>query len=150
MRAARAVLVAVGIIVLMLGGLILVQTVSTKQIGGLLVWCAAALIVHDGIISFVVFGVSLALRRFGRRIPLGVLVIVQGGLVLASILAVIALPEVYKKMLGTKNSTVLPFDYGLRLLLVWAGVAVLTALAAAVYLGVLRNRTKLRSSVTQA
>jgi hypothetical protein len=149
MRITRAVLVVFGILVLMLGAVTLFQTVSTKQIGGLLVWFVGALILHDGVISFVVFGVGLGMRKYGRRIPLAVLAIVQAGLVVASVLAIIALPEVYKKMLGTKNDTVLPFNYGIRLLIVWAGVAVLTGLAVALYLRVLRRRTKLRLSVTQ-
>ena len=150
MRITRAVLVIFGVLVVMLGAVILLQTVSTKQIGGLLVWFVGALILHDGVISFVVFGIGLGMKKYGRRIPLGVLAIVQAGLVVASVFAIIVLPEVYKKMLGAKNDTVLPFDYGTRLLLVLAGVAVLTALAAAIYLRVLRRRTKLRPSVTQA
>jgi hypothetical protein len=136
----RIALVIVGVLLTVLGAVVLFQTVSPKQIRGLLLWMLGAVILHDAILSPIVFGVGFLMRKAGKSIPVAVLAIIQGGLVVASVFAIVALPEVYKKFLGTKNDTVLPFDYGTRLLLVWAGTAVATAIVVLVYLA--RRRSK--------
>lgn len=130
----RVALVIVGVLLTVLGAVVLMQTVSPKQIRGLLIWMLGAVILHDAILSPIVFGVGFLMRKAGRSIPVAVLAIIQGGLVVASVFAIVALPEVYKKFIGVKNDTVLPFDYGTRLLLVWAATAVLTGIIVAVYL----------------
>lgn len=134
MKITRVILIALGLAGLFLGALIMVQKQRPDQIVGVVVWIVAAIIVHDGILSPLLLLLDVWMRRAGRRIPFGVLAIIQGGVVVGAIMSMLVLPEIYKKSLGTKNPTILPLDYGLNLALFWAGVAVLTAVACVVYL----------------
>lgn len=149
MRAWRAVLVVLGVLLLLLGAYVMIDTLNPVKIAGVALWFILALIVHDGIIALVTFGVAFVLRSAGRALPIAVLAIVQAGLVLCSVFAIIVLPAVYKKSIGTNNPTVLPLDYGGSLVILWAVIVVLTALAVVGYTAVAR-RQKNRSSVSQA
>jgi hypothetical protein len=144
----RTALVVIGVLLLLLGAYVLVDTVKPIKIAGIALWFVLALIVHDGIIALVTFGVAFVLRKTGRRLPIAVLAIVQAGLVVCSIFAIIVLPAVYKKSIGTNNPTVLPLDYGPALVLAWVVVVVLTALAVVGYTAVAR-RQKNRPSISQ-
>ncbi|OII23168.1 hypothetical protein [Curtobacterium sp. MCBA15_013] len=118
MRAARIVLVVVGVLVIAFGAYVLVTTVRPNRIWGLATWLLGAVILHDAILSPFVVGVGLLLRRTGRTLRGWALVVVQAVVVLGSVLALVVLPEIAAKAHGQKNPTVLPFDYGARLLLV--------------------------------
>ncbi|MCT9620755.1 MULTISPECIES: hypothetical protein [unclassified Curtobacterium] len=118
MRAARIVLVVVGVLVIAFGAYVLVTTVRPNRIWGLATWLLGAVILHDAILSPFVVGVGLLLRRTGRTLRAWALVVVQAVVVLGSVLALVVLPEIAAKAHGQKNPTVLPFDYGARLLLV--------------------------------
>jgi hypothetical protein len=148
-KAWRIALVMLGVLLLLLGAYVLVDTVKPIKIAGLGLWLVLALIVHDGIIALVTFGVAFLLRKAGRAIPIAVLAIVQAGLVVCSIFAIIVLPAAYKRSIGTKNPTVLPLDYGPSLVILWAVIVVLTALAVVGYT-VLARRQKNRPSISQA
>lgn len=139
-RNARIVLVTFGVLVVILGIIVLFATNSTQKIIGLGSWLILALIVHDGIIAGITFGVSVSLRKAGRVIPAAVFAIVQGALVIASIFAIIVLPEIYKKSIGTANRTVLPLDYVTALLILWAAIIVLAAVGIALYYRIRRSR----------
>jgi hypothetical protein len=141
MNIVRIALIAIGLVGLFAGAVILVQKERPDQILGVIVWIGAAIIVHDGILSPLLLVIDVWMRRAGRRIPFGVLVIIQGGVVVGAIMSLLVLPEIYKKSIGTKNPTILPLDYGLNLALFWAAVAVLTAAACALYLRRVRRRT---------
>jgi hypothetical protein len=149
MKTWRIALVAMGVLLLMLGAYVLVGTVKPIKIAGLGLWLVLALIVHDGIIALVTFGVAFLLRKAGRALPIAVLAIVQAGLVVSSIFAIIVLPAAYKRSIGSKNPTVLPLDYGPSLVILWAVIVVLTALAVVGYT-VLARRQKNRPSISQA
>lgn len=138
-RIVRAGLIALGILAIILGAWVLRDTVSTKQIWGLVRWLILAVIIHDGIISFGVVGIGIVMRRAGRRIPGAVIAILQAGIVVGSVFTLIVVPEIIRKAKGPKNYTVTPMDYGLHLVLLWAAVAVVTALAIVVYLRVARR-----------
>lgn len=142
-------LVVVGILFLGLGGLALLDGVNPKRYVGILVWFAGAIIIHDGIIAPIMFGVNVLMRKAGRSIPLGVLAIVQGAIVVGAIVALLVFPEAIKKSIGTTNPTVLPLDYGVNLAVFYGVLVVLTAIAVALYLRVFARRQKLRSSSTQ-
>ncbi len=144
----RSGLVVVGLLLLVLGVYVLVDTVNPTRIFGLATWFVYALIVHDGIIAGITFGASFLLRRTGKKLPLGVLAIIQGALVTASIFAIIVVPLIYKKSIGTKNPTVLPLDYGPALIGLWIAIVVLTALVIVGYYALAR-RQKNRPSVSQ-
>lgn len=137
-------LVIVGLGLLGIGGITLLNDVNPTRYVGIATWFVGALILHDGVGALAVFGVSVALRKFGRSIPFAVLAIVQGALVIAAIFAAIVLPAIVKQAIGTANPTILPLEYGLNLGLFYAGLAVLTGLAIAIYLAVFARRQKLR------
>ncbi|MEJ8283981.1 hypothetical protein [Curtobacterium citreum] len=138
MKAARIVLVVVGVLVIAFGASVLVTSVSPKRIGGLAAWLLGAVILHDAILSPFVVGAGLLLRRAGRSLRAWVLVVVQAAIVLGSVLALVVLPEIAAKRHGQKNPTILPFDYGTRLLIV-EGVLLLVVVAVLV-VGVVRAR----------
>lgn len=134
-------LVVLGVALLVVGGITLLNDVNPKRYIGIATWFLGALIVHDGIISFVVFGANIVMRKTGGRlrIPLPAILIVQGALVIAAIMTLIVVPAALKKSIGTANPTLLPLDYGLHLLVFYGVLAVVTALALGAY-ALLRRR----------
>ena len=144
MRAARIGLVAVGVGGLVVGAALLVTTVRPSGIGGLGVWLLAALVLHDGILAPAAFAGNRVLRGAGARIPPAVLAVLQGAVVVGVVLTLMVLPEIRAKQIGPRNPTVLPFDYGLRLGLLWIVLAVLTGLVCAVLLRSQRTRRSVR------
>ena len=141
-------LIAVGLALFVVGGITLLNDVNPKRYLGIAIWFAGALVIHDGIISFVVFGVNIVLRKTGGRlrVPLPAILIVQGALVIAAIMTLIVVPAALKKSIGTANPTLLPLDYGLHLAVFYGVVAVVTAAALGVY-AVLRRRSRRAAAV---
>ena len=141
LRAWRIGLIALGLAFFAVGGITLLNDVNPARYLGIAIWLLGALVIHDGIISFVVFGANIVTRKTGGRlrIPLPALLIVQGALVVAGIMTLIVVPAMLKKSIGTANPTLLPLDYGLHLVVFYAVLAGVTALALAVY-GVVRRR----------
>jgi len=135
-------LIALGIGLLLVGGVVLLMDVKPERYLGIAAWFVGALLLHDGIAAMVVFGVSIVMRRAGRRIPLPVIAIVQGALVIGAIVTAIVVPEILKKNIGSANPTILPLDYGLHLVLFYGGLLVATALAIGGYLVVTRRRAR--------
>jgi hypothetical protein len=136
-------LIALGLALFVVGGITLLNDVNPKRYLGIVIWFAGALIIHDGIISFVVFGANIVLRKTGGRlrVPLPAILIVQGALVLAAIMTLIVVPAALKKSIGTANPTLLPLDYGLHLLVFYGVLAVVTAVALGGY-ALLRRRSR--------
>ena len=133
-RVIRIALILIGVLGLLLGALVLVTKQDPMQIVGVGAWVVGAIVLHDVILSPLVVLAGVLVRRAGHRLPYGLLAIVQGGVIVGAILSLLVVPEIYAKTLGTANPTVLPLDYGLNLALTWAGVAVLTAAACALFL----------------
>jgi hypothetical protein len=144
MRTARIALVGVGVGGLVVGAALLVTTVRPSGIAGLGVWLLAALLLHDGILAPAAFAGNRLLRGAGARIPPAVLAVLQGAVVIGVVLTLIVLPEIRAKQLGPRNPTVLPFDYALRLGLLWIVLAVLTTVVCAVLLRSQRTRRSVR------
>jgi len=140
MRRWQTGLVAVGLLLLALGGLVLVLDVGPSEFVGIAIWFAGAIILHDGILAPVVFVVSLMLRRAGKRIPLGALLIVQGAVVVGAMTALLVVPEQLKQAIGTANPTILPLNYGVNLVVFGAVLIAVTVLAVVVYLRRVRAR----------
>jgi hypothetical protein len=130
-RVARIVLAVVGVLVIAFGAWVLLTSVQPTRIGGLLVWLLAAVVLHDAVLSPFVLAVGAGLRRAGRVLRTWVLVVVQAAVVLGSVLALVVVSEIVAKSQGTKNPTVLPFDYTARLLVV-EGVLVAVVVVALV------------------
>ena len=141
----RTGLILFGIALLLIGAITLLNDVNPSSYVGIAIWLLGALVIHDGIAAFAIFGVSIVMRRAGRRIPLAVIAIVQAALVVAALFFVIVVPQILKKQIGTANPSILPLEYGMNLVLFYAGLAVATAVAITVYL-VFARRQKLRPS----
>ncbi|MBT1546279.1 hypothetical protein [Curtobacterium aurantiacum] len=148
MKAARIVLVVIGVLVIAFGAYVLVTSVKPNRIGGLGVWLLAAVVLHDAVLSPFVVGAGLLLRRAGGALRVWVLVVVQVAIVLGSVLALVVLPEIVAKDDGPKNPTVLPFDYGTRLLLVEG--ALLVVVVVVLVVGVVLARRPAASSGSSA
>ncbi|MFS0731442.1 hypothetical protein ABC270_15395 [Curtobacterium sp. 1P10AnD] len=142
MRAARIVLVVLGVLVMAFGAYVLVTTVRPNRIWGLATWLLGAVVLHDAVLSPVVVGAGLLLRRTGRSVRAWVLVVVQAAVVLGSVLALVVLPEIAAKAHGQKNPTVLPFDYGLRLVIVEGTLLVVVIAVLVVGARMSRNRPR--------
>jgi len=140
MRRWQIGLIAVGLLLLALGGLVLVLDVGPSEFVGIAIWFAGAIILHDGILAPIVFGVSLMLRRAGKRIPLGALLIVQGAVVVGAMTALLVVPEQLKQAIGTANPTILPLNYGVNLVVFGVVLIAVTVLAVVVYLRRVRAR----------
>ncbi|MCU1473224.1 hypothetical protein [Amnibacterium sp.] len=143
-RRARAALVGVGVAGLVVGAALLVTTVRPAGVAGLGIWLVGALVLHDGILAPATFAANRLLRGAGARIPPVVLAVLQGAVVVGVVLTLTVLPEIRAKQLGPRNPTVLPFDYGLRLGLLWLVLAALTAIVCAVLLRSQRTRRSVR------
>jgi len=146
----RIGLMALGIALLGLGGVVLLQEVNPKKYVGILAWFVGALIVHDGIIAPLVFVVTVVMRRRLQRFPVVIVLIIQGALVIAGVTAFVVLPEMMKKEIGTLSSSILPQNYAFHLVAFFVVLAVLTAGAIAGYSLIRTRRQKLLSSSDQA
>ena len=128
MRAARVVFVAVGTLGLALGAYVLVDTVALRRLPGVALWIGAAIVLHDAVISPLVFGLGVLTRRAGHRLAGGIIVTVQAAIVLGSLMTLIVLPAIVAQGLGTKNPSILPLDYALNLGLFWLALAAASVL----------------------
>ena len=146
----RVGLVLLGLGLMGVGGVVALTWLHATQYPRVLLWLVAALVVHDGIIAPLVFVVSLIARRLGTRIPAVTIALVEGALVIAGIVTLLFLPEVLKKAIGTNNSSVLPQNYGLNLVLFSVALALLTAGAVVFYRRLFARRQKLRPPANQA
>ena len=126
MRSIRLALVGGGVLLLAWGAFVMFDSVRLTRIPGVALWIAAAIVLHDAILAPIVFAFGIALRRVGRRTTGTVIAIVQGAIVLGSIVSLIAVPTMVAKNFAPANPTVLPLDYGLNLGIFWLVLAVLT------------------------
>lgn len=130
MRAIRLALIIAGVLVLAVGAYVLVDSVALRRLPGLALWIGAAIVLHDAVISPVVFGLGILTRRAGHRLAGGIIVTVQAVIVLGSLMTLIVLPAIVAQRIGPKNPTILPLDYALNLGLFWLALAVGGALLA--------------------
>lgn len=129
MRAARGVLVGLGIVMLGLGAWAFVAQVEPRAYIGLLLWCIAALVLHDGVIAPLTVLVGVLARRAGRRVPYASIAVAQTALLIVALLCALVIPEIVGQHRGTANPTILPLDYAAHLAIV---VGVLLVLAVAI------------------
>ncbi len=141
----RVALIVLGIVLLLLSGYLLLTTVRPTKYIGIIEWFIAAIIIHDALIAPIVFGAGLVMRKLGRRIPLPVLAIVQGGLVIGAVFTIVLVPEILAQRNAHLFETLLPFDYVKNLGILWVGTLVLTAAVVVGYLVVARRRTRVGS-----
>ena len=149
MRVARFALIAVGIVGLGLGAFVLVDTVALRRLPGVVLWMGAAIVLHDAVISPLVFGLGVLTRRAGHRLTGGIIVTVQAVIVLGSLMTLIVVPAIWAQGLGPKNPTILTQDYAVNLGLFWLTLAVLGGVLS-VWLYSRTRRANQRPSLTQS
>jgi hypothetical protein len=144
MRAARLALLAVGVLGLAFGAYLMVDTVALRRLPGVALWIGGAIVLHDAVISPLVFGLGVLTRRAGHRLTGGIIVTVQAAVVVGSLMTLLVLPAIVAQGLGPKNPTVLPLDYALNLGLFWLVLAAASA-AVSVWLYLRTRRANQRS-----
>ncbi|RIX31388.1 hypothetical protein D1781_05125 [Amnibacterium setariae] len=139
MRAARAVLIAIGVVLTGVGAVVFVAGVPVRQWPGVLLWLAGAVVLHDAVFAPLVLLGTRLLRRAGGRLSWGGVAAVQVALVVGGALTLIAFPGIRSQQLGARNPSVLVFPYGLHLALAWAAIGIVTAVVV-VAIGLRRAR----------
>ncbi|ANP71626.1 hypothetical protein [Cryobacterium arcticum] len=149
MRTARVALVGLGVLGLAWGAYVLVDTVALQRLPGVALWIGTAIVLHDAVLSPLVFGLGVLIRRAGHRLAGGIIVTVQAAIVLGSLLSLIVVPAIVAQSLGAKNPTVLPLDYALNLGVAWLVLAA-GSIAVSVWFYVRTRRANQRPSLFQS
>lgn len=139
-QAMRGLLVGIGVLGLVWAAFVLTQTVRPQGALNVAIWLAAAIVLHDGILSPLAFGANFLLRLVGRGVPPAVLAVVQVAVVVGVVLTLMVLPEIKAKSLGPRNPSVVPLDYTLNLVLMWVVLAMLAGIVSVIVLRVLNRR----------
>jgi hypothetical protein len=108
-----------------------------RQLGG---WLVAALVLHDGILAWLVVGAGWLLGRF---VPGRARAYLQGGLITAGLVALVAAPMIYRRGKSQPGQALLERNYLANLLIIFAGIAVVTGVA---YLVRVRRDSRLASA----
>lgn len=122
-RPGRAALVGAGVLVLVWGAYVMFDTVAPTRLPGVALWIGAAIVLHDAVISPLVFALGLLTRRAGHRLAGGIIVTVQAAIVLGSLMSLIVVPAIVAQGRTPANPTVLSFDYAARLGVFWLVLA---------------------------
>lgn len=147
MTIAQRVLVGIGAAGLLFGGWLLVTPVRPAGLFGLLIWFAVAILLHDAVLSPLLFATGWLLRRTTGRMPLAAIAIVQIAALVGGIGSVLLLPAIHAKSLGVRNPTVLPLSYTANLAGLWIALLVATAVGVAIVLVRERRRDGARPAV---
>jgi hypothetical protein len=108
-------------------------------------WLLAAVAIHHGVLSPAVLAVGAGLRRY---VPDRARGFVQGGLMVAAAVTIIAVPLILRQGSQPTGKAMLLADYRVNLLVLLAGIAVGTLIAYAVR--VARDRTRGASTTSTA
>jgi hypothetical protein len=141
----RLVLGALGVAVLLVGVWKVLHAVQPQNYLWLAVWLAGAVVLHDGVLDPLLVLLRSASHRGLRRLPDAALSVVKGGFVLGGLLVLVVVPMIYAKHLGPANPTILPGDYGARLVASLVVIAVFTVLAAVLVVLRARRRSPVRT-----
>lgn len=101
------------------------------------------MLLHDAILSPLLFAVGWVLRLGSGRMPLAAVAVVQVAAVVGGIGSLLLLPAIRAKTIGTRNPTVLPFDYAVHLAAMWIVLAAATAIGVTIVL--VRHRSRART-----
>ncbi|HEX8303709.1 MAG TPA: hypothetical protein VF612_02445 [Jatrophihabitans sp.] len=126
MRTARWLLGTLGVLLLGYGiGRIVQFSAATqpRQLGG---WLLGALVLHDGVFAWLVVGGGWLLGRF---VPGRARAYLQGALITAGLVAVVAAPLIYRQGKSQPGQALLERDYLANLLVIFACIAVVTGAA---------------------
>lgn len=125
----RVLLGAAGLFLLGWGGYHLLQDHAATHPTEVAVWLVIALAVHDGVIAWVVVVVGWLVSRF---VPDRARAYVQGGLICAALITLIALPLIYRRGRAARGLTLLTQNYPAHLAVLLGMVAAVAAGAYAV------------------
>jgi hypothetical protein len=128
-RAARVALAATGVILTGVGIYFLVTTEPPKAVLGVVVWLAAAVVIHDGVIAPGTTAANALLSRVGRRLPHSALLVIRTGFGLGVVLTLVVVPELIAQARPHANPTILVGDYLGRLIVVWGVIVLAVAIA---------------------
>ncbi|MDH6235979.1 hypothetical protein [Cryobacterium sp. CG_9.6] len=126
-RGIRLGLIVLGVGLLAWGCYVLFDTVRVNRISGVALWIVAAIILHDAILAPIVFMAGVLLRRAGQRVGGTVIMVVQGFIVVGSIMSLIVVPAMVALNYKPDNPTVLPLNYGLNLAIFWLVLVIIAA-----------------------
>jgi len=143
LRGIRVGLILLGAALLAWGGYVLFDTVRATRIPGVALWIIAAIILHDAILAPIVFVLGTLISRAGHRFGGAVVVVVEGFVVVGSIMALIVVPAMIATNYAPDNPTVLPLNYGVNLAVFFVVLA-LVAAGLSVWLYSRTKRTKER------
>jgi hypothetical protein len=138
----RLGLFGLGAGLLVTGAVLLLGRPTGPRLVGIVVWLGCAIVLHDAILVPVLTIAGRLRDASGRRVglPRAAMHVVDAALAVGGVLTLAVLPELWAQHRGPANPTVLPGDYGPRLLAVWIALAVLAA--AGVILVTLRARRR--------
>ncbi|MGY0538988.1 hypothetical protein ACW14X_15860 [Nocardioides sp. YJ-D4] len=143
MRGMRGALILLGAVGMAYGAWLLVSRQDLGQIVEVVLWLAAAVVIHDGILAPVVLGLGwLGGRLLPRAVARGAVTV----LVLLGPATLIAIPVLGRFGAKRDNPTLLDRDYT-QGLLVFAALCVCAG--AAVALGELRSRQPVRANTEE-
>ncbi len=147
MRTARWLVGSLGLALLGYGIVRIFQFSAATQPRQLGLWLVAALILHDAIFAWLVVGAGWLLARL---VPGRARAYLQGGLITAGLVSVVAAPMIYRQGKSQPGQSLLERDYLANLLIIFACIAVGTGAA---YLVRVRREVKaanVRPSADQA
>jgi hypothetical protein len=127
--AIRIVLGVVGGLLLLYGTIRLVHGLPTRMLVVVVLWLAAAVLIHHGVLSPLVLGVGATLRRYVPDRGRG---FVQAGLIMAATVTVIAIPLIMRQLTQPPAKAMLLQDYRITLLVLLVLIAVGTSIAYAI------------------
>lgn len=129
MKKWRYLLGTSGIVLIGFGVFRLLTQVPTSALIALGIWLAAAVLIHDGILSPLIVAIGWALARV---VPPRARRYVQSALIVGAPITIISTPLIYRRGSQPKSKALLQQDYGSHLTLVLAAIATITLLAYAV------------------
>lgn len=118
-----------GVLLVLFGLFRLLTQVPIFPLVILALWLVGALVIHDGILSPIVVAVGWAIARV---VPPRARRYLQGALIMAALVTVIAIPMIYRQGSQPKSKSILLQNYGGNLTLLLGLIAALTLLAYAV------------------
>lgn len=131
MRTARVLLVAAGLGLVGVGGLVLLADVPPSRWLGIAAWVGAAIVLHDGVVAPVAVAIGLGAARVRERIGRPGVAVAQAALLVGAVLTAIALPAIISQARGNANPTILVGSYLPALAAAWAVLGLVAAVAVA-------------------
>jgi hypothetical protein len=128
-------MVAIGLGFLGIGAYALLSQVALNTLPNLFLWLVGGLFLHDAILAPIVAIIGFFLSK---SLAEGTRHIVEGGLIVAGVISLIALPVVISGGKTESNPSLLPLDYSRNLLVALVIIGALTGLL--VVLQLLRHR----------